>query len=61
VRGGDMRGVWRLERSGRRHTPRGALRWGGWVVRESVINIRWRRGLSLPDRHGLSSWSNSSR
>jgi hypothetical protein len=33
-----LRGVWRLERSGRRHTPRGALRRGGWAwVRASGV------------------------
>jgi len=27
----DIRGVWRLERSGRRHTPRARCAGGGWV------------------------------
>src|ERR1035441_2723045 len=37
-----MRGVWRLERSGRRHTPRGVLRRGGWVAGAAVRG--WRGG-----------------
>jgi hypothetical protein len=36
----DMRGVWRLERSGRRHTPRSGLRRGGWVAGAAVRGWR---------------------
>ena len=36
----DLRGVWRLERSGRRHTPRGGLRRGGWVAGAAVRGWR---------------------
>lgn len=43
----DLRRVWRLKRSGRRHAPRGALRWDGptgrcWMDQESMV-LRLRR------------------